>query len=508
MDENVQAAVEKALAEREAEREAEQAAAQAEQEKINAAVKMALAQSEKQFNEKLAASEKARKEAELRASRLPLGGTPDEPAQAPHQAVFADTRKADTLSRADTALAVEMLRAARQRDPHHNGPSSGLLRALAIKMAEDKGEGVAERHAALKAAHLDPHAVLSGAIKSDEINYSTLASNGDDWVGVEYSRNMWEAIRLGTFVLQRVPSVVVPEGSESIIIPVESTDPTWYKVAQAADENGTTKRPDATVTSSKLGTTKKTLSVAKVGARTQFTGELIEDSLIPWAAALRRQLEISGAEIMEHLAIDGDTDASNATNINDIDGTPAATEVFLTLDGFRKLALVTTTANSRSASGSLTDTDFLETVKLMGTGGLNAMDKSKVEFILDLNTHWKALQLASVKTRDVFGGATIENGVLTSIWGYPVRVSANMHRESAKRMAESTGKIDQTDSDNTTGAILAVRYDQWLFGYKRRMQLKLQEFIDADVTQIVALARVGMVNRDGEASAITYNVGL
>src|SRR3990170_283521 len=132
----------------------------------------------------------------------------------------------------------------------------------------------------------------------------------------------------------------------------------------------------------------------------------------------------------------------------------------------------------------------------MGAAGLNAQDKSKVEFILDANTYWKALELASLKTKDVFSNATIEKGTLTDVWGYGVRQSYWMHAESAKRMAESTGKIDQTDADNTLGAILAVRYDQWLLGYKRRMTIKLQEWIDADTTQIVALARVGMAQRD------------
>jgi hypothetical protein len=182
--------------------------------------------------------------------------------------------------------------------------------------------------------------------------------------------------------------------------------------------------------------------------------------------------------------------------------------VFLTLNGFRKSPLVTTTANSRSASAGLLDTDYLATVKLMGTAGMNALDKSKVEFIVDLNTYWKSLELASLKTQDVFANATLEGGELEKVWGYKLRPSAQMHRESAKRMAESTGKIDQTDSDNTLGAILAVRYDQWLFGYKRRFQIKLQEQIDSDSTQIVAFARVGMVQRDTEASAITYNVGV
>jgi hypothetical protein len=360
----------------------------------------------------------------------------------------------------------------------------------------------------LKSVGLQPQALLNGTMKANELNHSTQASFGDEWVGVEYSRRLWENIRFGTFVLDKMPSVVVPDGAESIIVPLESGDPTWYKVAQTTAEDATNLRPVASVPSSKVGTTNKTLTVAKAGTRVQFSQELVEDSLIPWIAQLRKQVEVSGAENLESMIIDGDTDATASTNINDIDGTPAATAIFLVMNGFRKSPLVTTTANSRSASGSLTDTDYLATLKLMGNAGLNAQDKRMVEFIVDPNTYWKSLELASLKTRDVFSAATLENGTLAGIWGYNLRTSYRMHHTSAKRMAETTGKVDLTDSDNTTGAILAVRYDQWLFGYKRRLTIKLQELTDADATQIVAFMRVGMVQRDTEASALTYNVGV
>jgi hypothetical protein len=145
----------------------------------------------------------------------------------------------------------------------------------------------------------------------------------------------------------------------------------------------------------------------------------------------------------------------------------------------------------------------------MGVAGLNGADRTRVSFIIDANVHWKALELVSVKTRDVFQNATLESGMLTGIWGYPVLTSYHMHRVSAARKANTAGKVDQSSSgaNNTTGAILAVRFDQWLMGYKRRMTMKVQDIPDSDAVQIVAFARVGLAARDNEASAISYNVG-
>jgi len=458
----------------------------------------------------VAAVEKAKQEY-LKAGRLHMGDP-----VGPHVAKFADTRPYDHYEQDDLGFVAVVLSAAKRQNAHLHGVSKNLLKALAIRLAEDKtvlkrkdgtdiplGE---QGRAAMKAGGLEPADVLD-AQKADELDYSTQAGFGDEWVTVNYSNRLWEAVRYGTFVLDKMPTVEVPQGAESIIIPLEGADPTWYKVAQTTANNATTLRPDATVTASKLATAQKTLSVVKMGARTEFSGELEEDSIIPWAAQLRRQLETSGAEALENVIINGDTDETASTNINAIDTTPAATALYILFNGFRKSPLVTTTANSRSAAGAFVDTDFLATVKLMGAAGKNAQDHSKVEFIVDMNTYWKALELANLKVKNLFDNYTLLNGELTSIWGYKVRPSGHMHANSAKLMANSAGKIDaDTDSNNTLGAILAVRYDQWLFGYKRRMTIETQRWIDADATQIVALARVGLAQRDVEASAISYNV--
>ena len=215
-------------------------------------------------------------------------------------------------------------------------------------------------------------------------------------------------------------------------------------------------------------------------------------------------------EMLESLIIDGDTATANVTNINDIAGQPAGSEYWLGVNGYRKLALVTNTANARDG-GALTEDDFLETIKLMGIAGRNGMQKERTAFISDLHTYWQALKLPIVKTRDVNSAATIENGDLTRMWGYDYLPSENMHAPSAgtgyELKAQIDGKIDQdTASDNTKGALLAVRFDQWRPGYRRQMTIETQRHPAADANEIVALLRFGMVYRDIEASAISYNL--
>jgi len=461
-------------------------AAKAEQERVDAAVKAEMDKRDK---------------ATAEGQRLPGG-------QAPYVAKFAETRKYDNLDPGDNALFIEVLQAGKASGQSKRGASPAAVKALALKLEESKEDVYQVAKNGMKADF------ESKGVKANELNYSTQAGYGDEWVGVAYSTRLWESIRQNTFVAERLMAnaIEVPQGFESIVLPLEGADMTWYKVAQATDNNATTGIPDATVGASKTATGNNTLSLAKMGARGVWSGEMEEDSLIPFVAQLRRQLELGGAEQLEHAVIDGDTVATASTNINHISGTPSTTlvPVYMLVNGFRKSPLVTTTENRRNG-GTLAVADYLETVKLMGLAGRNAKNKANVSFITDLHVAWKTLELSEVLTRDVFSQPTLEGGVLTGIWGYKVYESAFMHFANQDATyglkANTAGKVDlTTPSNNTTGSILAVNWTQWQFGIKRRMTIETQRIPQADATQIVALMRFGLTQRDTEASAITYNL--
>jgi hypothetical protein len=213
---------------------------------------------------------------------------------------------------------------------------------------------------------------------------------------------------------------------------------------------------------------------------------------------------------LEHAVIDGDTQTSNV-NINTAGGTvPVSTgtnrDLYLMFDGFRKLAIITNAANSR-AGGALDEDDYLETMWLMGTAGLSGSDLAQSVFIVDPNVYKASLKLSSLKTKDVWSNATLEKGVLTSLWGYGLMASWFMHYKSTVRKANSAGEVDQdVVANNAYGSILGVRKDQWKFAYKRQMTIETTRLAAADAYEIVAWARVGLGYRDTEASAITYGI--
>ena len=497
IDQEMQEAIAKAITANDEKREADAAAKAAEQQRIDAAVAVKAAEMQAQID--------AVKAEAAAGQRIPGGMT-----GAPVVAQFGDVSKFDDLEIPDMAVLAALGRATKMAGKT-DGPSLELLKAMAVRLG-DSDEGKRPEYGAAKGALKMAQSKVHGgaAVKANELNYSTYTSYGDEWIGVAYSNALWDKIRLATPVVGRIPTVQVPQGSESVVIPLLGSSPTFYKVAQATAQDSNPGRVSATYTSSKLNTGQQTLTVSKLGAMVNWGGELDEDSFVPWVQELRRDLTNEAAEILEHLVIDGDTVTTATTNINCIGGTPAATAVYLVMNGFRKLALVTNTANSRSA-GSLDVEDYLETLKLMGLGGRNAADKNAVSFITDMHTNWASLKLAELKTTDVNSQATIQDGQLTRIWGREVITSANMHRANQDATyglkANTAGKVDlDTAANNTTGSILAVRWDQWRFGFKRMMNFEIQRVPEADATTIVINMRVGMINRDNEASAVSYNI--
>lgn len=442
----------------------------------------------------------------------------------PYQTQYSEEAKYDHLTDAElslfieTATALKLQQQTQGKDISVNFPAA--LKAMSRRVAkvhnDDKNadyiKGAFKR---MTASHIEPTVeAVDAAIKAaTDPMYTGGSLIGSDWVGTAYSMELWEKLRGDTSVVSRIPAEVIPDGYSNKTWPLESTDMTWYKVAEASASDATLKVPAATITASQMATANKNITVSKLGARGLYTEELNEDSLIRFAPQLRAQLETSGAEILESAVIDGDTETSANKNINDIAGTPAATDYFLVWDGFRKLALVTNTGNSRSAAGGFVIEDYKDTLKLLGTAGLGGSDPSKVAFIQDFNTMWSAMELAEIKTKDTFTQGVIEDGFLRRIYRVEVIDSFHMHHVSNaagyERKANTSGKIDvDTTTNNTTGSILAVRFDQWKLAYKRRMTIETTRIANADSWEIVALMRMGLGYRDNEASAITYNVSV
>lgn len=428
-------------------------------------------------------------------------------------AQWADTRKYDHLSTDELALVVAAHAAFHAKASDKIGPvPAAAFKALGLKAAridEEKLDGETSQY--VKASATSMYGELTDdAIKAaTDPAYSTLSNAGAEWVGTLYGAQLWNSIRADLKVISRIETDTIPDGYSSKYWPLESTDPTWYTVAQATASDATMGVPVPTVTASQMGTAQKQLTVGTAGARCLYTGMLDENSLIAYVPRLRAQLVVSGREMMEHVAIDGDTDGSATTNINDIGGTPAVSDMFMLTNGFRKLALITgASTQAKSAAGGFVAENYLDALERLGVNGKGYADPTKCALIVDPKTYRASAKLPEAKDKnntifDVRGGF-VQTAYLTE-----VMQSFFMHYRSAVLLANSAGKVDQdTTANNAYGSILGVRWDQWKLAFKRAMTMETTRIANADTWEIVALTRWGLGARDNYAASIVYYVGV
>lgn len=344
------------------------------------------------------------------------------------------------------------------------------------------------------------------AIKADEMFASNLTNNGSYFVGVAYDTQLWETVREATIYQQLlgmgVMEVTIPDGMNSIYIPTEGSDPTFYSLAELNDETSDERLP-VLAKSSNTGATRRQLSPGFIGARVSFTDVMEEDSLIPVLPFLRGKMDKRGQEIIEYLILNGDTE-TGSTNIN-YDGSAVSAlvdakgrgPVYTAFDGFLKYPLVTVTAQKRDG-GAFDETDFLETWRLLPDAQQVAQER--LVFIVDPSTYMAALNIPAVKTRDTFNPATIESGQLSGMYGIRVMRSGQMAK------TDTDGKITY-NAAGTKGRLLLVRPDQWALGRKREMRTEVARDIDAQATVVVTTMRFGMTYRASTGgAALSYNL--
>lgn len=414
--------------------------------------------------------------------------------------------KYDYVSARDLAFAHQVLS---QRAKGGGEISGQFMKALAYKIAQAMGrdEGAAADYAVRTVfPYRNPDDVMASAFASyraNEVMGDGNTNKGSDWPGVYYESDLWLVIRQSPIwremLARGVTERQAPRGYKSDVIPLESTDPTWYNAAETSAVDSTN-RPTIGITPSPAGTNSATLSFGKIGALIFYSGELDEDSIIPMAAELRRKMEITAQEKIEYVLLNGDTATGANTNINLIDGTPSATTLYTVLNGMLKVPLVTTTANSRDG-GSLDSSDYRLLMSLLGTNGIAGNDPRKLMYIVDPKTKIASLDLPEVKTRDVYDAPTISTGEINQIYGIPIFASGQM------ALANTAGKISATPGNNTKGRILLIRPDQWVVGFKRQVTMETVRYAEADTNGIVTFIRLGLVNRDATAcAAVSYNL--
>jgi hypothetical protein len=324
---------------------------------------------------------------------------------------------------------------------------------------------------------------------------------GSQLVGVQYVADLWQAARNEARVANLIGSFEMT--APTAYLPVEVDFPSMTFVSEKTASDATYATPYATV---KTGSQRVEVDAKKLVIRQMWSGEMEEDSLIPYIPFLRRQQQISVAFHMDSLALNGDITV--ATGVNDSNLTVGATHHTGAFDGIRKAGLVDNTGNSSSAANAPISLSLMR--KIYGRcidatyqhdwGHPNNRDN--FVHIVDPYTGDAMMEIDELMTKDKAGNdATVFNGQVTRVYGHPVIGSI------ALRKTDTAGYMDTGATGNELyGSMVSFNVNACKWGWRRRIQVETGRIIERDQTQIISSLRLGFgrFTPTGAASGIEW----
>lgn len=405
-----------------------------------------------------------------------------------------------------------MLTEAGKRAGKGPGPSEELRKAF-----DDVTEGVmldavsaeqADIHsveAAYERGELDSHG-YQRALASVRAMDTAESGFGSQLIGAQYVGSLWAAAKTESRVFDLFPTFDMT--APTAYLPVAAAPPVMSFVSES-----TSPTIGEGYTSTKSGSNRVTVTAKKFLIRQIWSGEMVEDSIIPFLPFLSEQAQRSISEYSDRLLLNGDDTNAGSGNINLNDADPGDTLYYLAFDGLRHACLIDNTSNKTSHSNaSITWNALVDMRKLMADFTYfndwgHPSNPADLVYFADPATVDEMAKLDEVITVDKYGSqATVLTGEVGNIGRHPVVSTIGLAR------LESDGLGINSPSDDR-GSVLAVNTTGFNVGIRRQLQVKVGEFIESDQFQIVYSLRMGFgrfspTGSDSgiEAASLLYNV--
>jgi HK97 family phage major capsid protein len=260
----------------------------------------------------------------------------------------------------------------------------------------------------------------------------------------------------------------------------------------------------------KVGSQEVTLTAFKLLTHYNYSGEMAEDSVVPFVPLLRRACAIAAADTADSIILNGDTTNAGTGNINLDDANPADTLHYLAADGARMAAITDNTGNWYAPSGNLTYEQLIYLPTLMidrtyGTHWGRPADPNKLVYVITPELDNDVLGLSEITNMYANIGQLPPtypplNGELCRIGKHPMISTINMG------LTEADGRISTTGTNNTKGQVLCFNSDGMLWGIKRSVSIEVERYARFDMWAIVMSMRcaLGRFTPTGAASGIEW----
>jgi len=287
------------------------------------------------------------------------------------------------------------------------------------------------------------------------------ATEGLEWIPTTLSTNLIEKYRLQARVPGLFTEIAMPRNPYKL--PTSLGDMTFYLIPESK-----TSEPSKTPTT-KLTTGDLTLTAQKLRARSIWSEELDEESIIPVLPAVKNNIAKSAALAVEDAILNGDTTATHMDS--DVTDSKDHRKIW---KGLRKHAM----ANSWSVDLSTFDKDT--TRSLLTKMKKYGIIPSDVTWITGVVCYNKMRGLTELLTVDKYGpAATILTGEVGKLYGSPVIISEKT-REDLHTTGYYTGSTGYTE-------LTVVNRGAFLIGNRGNWRLTVD--FDNDVDQYVLNVR-------------------
>ena len=319
---------------------------------------------------------------------------------------------------------------------------------------------------------------------------------GSQLIGAQYVGTMWEAARNKARIFPLLNSFEMT--APTAYLPVEVDFPEVLFVGESTASN-----------SAEYGTTKTGSQRVQVDAKKFviyqiWSGEMEEDSIMPYIPFLRAQTEKALAFYSDSLVLNGDT-TNGLTNINSDDVDPADTKHYLAFDAIRHACLIDNTNNATNHGAAIT-LDALLGLRTLSIDATYKHDWGHPDaandwvYACDPWTGDAIDKLDDFVSVDKFA----QNAVVLT--GQVGRVGQNpIIRTAALERTETDGKVNDGGS-TACGQVIAFNRNGCVVGWRRRVQTETERLPARDQTRIVHSLRMGFgrYTPTGAASGIEW----
>jgi hypothetical protein len=329
---------------------------------------------------------------------------------------------------------------------------------------------------------------------------------GQQLVGAQYVGDLWDAARRESTIFSLIDTFEMTD--PIAYLPVEVDFPEMLFVGESTANNS------SNYATSKTGSQRVAVTAYKFVIHQMWSGEMEEDSIIPFIPFLRRQAQMAVAFYSDSAVLNGDTTNAGTGNINLDDADPADTKHYLAFDGIRHAGLVDNTGNSSNHGGAAITLQALnaqrgrmvDTARYVDWG--HPTDPNDLVYVSDVTTADQVALLDEFLTVDK-AGANAGNltGMRGRVLGHPFLASLAMSR------TEADGKVSTTGGNNTLGQVVAFNRRGFKAGWRRRVRLESERLPATDQTRLVYSLRMGFARFSPtgaasgiEAADVIYNV--